>query len=92
MRKMMQKLHGDTAGIATLEYLLVAAMLSLSLIVGLSSLGLTLDNDLTELANAIAALDQGNRFATVNGSKNGTSTSEAQDTSTAGSNTTHALP
>lgn len=67
MRKLMQ-LWNDDAGIVALEYLLVATIVGLGLVVGLSSLEIALDNELIELANAITALDQTYSFATVNAS------------------------
>jgi len=76
MLKMLQKLWQDDAGIVALEYLLVATIVGLGLVVGLSNLEIALDNELTELANAITALDQSYSFATVTGGssshKNGT--------------------
>lgn len=87
MRKMLQKLWQDDAGIVALEYLLVATIVGLGLVVGLSNLEIALDNELTELANAITALDQSYSFATVTGaasggsntsSKNGTCTTDSQ--------------
>jgi Flp pilus assembly pilin Flp len=79
MRKLMQQLWQDDAGIVALEYLLVATIVGLGLVVGLSNLEIALDNELTELANAITALDQSYSFMTVRGSgevltsqKNGT--------------------
>lgn len=79
MRKLMQQLWQDDAGIVALEYLLVATIVGLGLVVGLSNLEIALDNELTELANAITALDQSYSFVTVQGSgtrvtsqKNGT--------------------
>ncbi len=68
MRKMMQKLWQDDAGIVALEYLLVATIVGLGLVVGLSNLEIALDTELTELANAITALDQSYSFVTLTGS------------------------
>ena len=67
MRKMMLKLWQDDAGIVALEYLLVATIVGLGLVVGLSNLEIALDNELTELANAITALDQSYSFVSVFG-------------------------
>lgn len=67
MRKMMQQLWQDDAGIVALEYLLVATIVGLGLVVGLSNLEIALDNELTELANAITALDQSYSFVSVLG-------------------------
>jgi Flp pilus assembly pilin Flp len=65
MRKMFQKLWQDDAGIVALEYLLVATIVGLGLVVGLSNLEIALDVELSELANAITALDQGYSFVGV---------------------------
>ncbi len=67
MRKLMQQLWQDDAGIVALEYLLVATIVGLGLVVGLSNLEIALDTELTELANAITALDQSYSFVTVQG-------------------------
>lgn len=86
MRKMMQRLWQDDAGIVALEYLLVATIVGLGLVVGLSNLEIALDTELTELANAITALDQGYSFVGVvsnNGSyKNGTCTTDSYGSQT----------
>jgi Flp pilus assembly pilin Flp len=58
MRKLMLRLWGDDAGIVALEYLLVATIVGLGLVVGLSALETALNTELTELANAILAVDQ----------------------------------
>jgi Flp pilus assembly pilin Flp len=68
MRKMMQQLWQDDTGIVALEYLLVATIVGLGLVVGLSALEIALDNELTELANAVTALDQSYSFVSVFGS------------------------
>jgi Flp pilus assembly pilin Flp len=68
MQKMWLKLWQDDAGIVALEYLLVATIVGLGLVVGLSNLEIALDNELTELANAITALDQSYSFVSVHGS------------------------
>ena len=67
MQKMWLKLWQDDAGIVALEYLLVATIVGLGLVVGLSNLEIALDNELTELANAITALDQSYSFVSVFG-------------------------
>ncbi|MGH7173433.1 MAG: Flp family type IVb pilin [Gemmataceae bacterium] len=67
MRKMILKLWRDDAGIVALEYLLLATIVGLGLVVGLSNLEIALDNELTELANAVTALDQSYSFMSVYG-------------------------
>jgi Flp pilus assembly pilin Flp len=59
MRKLMLKLWSDDAGIVALEYLLVATILGLGLVVGLSALEAGLNAELGELGNAALALSQG---------------------------------
>ena len=66
MGKMMLKLWQDDAGIVALEYLLVATIIGLGLVVGLSNLQRALVNELTEMANAITAMDQSYSFTRVN--------------------------
>jgi len=58
VRNLFSKLWNDDAGIVALEYLLVATIIGLGLVVGLSSLSAALNVELTELANAILSLDQ----------------------------------
>jgi Flp pilus assembly pilin Flp len=59
MRKLFSKMWKDDAGIVALEYLLVASVLGMALVVGLAALSSAINAELTELANAILALDQG---------------------------------
>lgn len=59
MRKMFSKMWNDDAGIVALEYLLVASILGMALVVGLSTVSVAINAELTELANAILAIDQG---------------------------------
>ncbi len=65
MRKLMQKLWQDDAGIVALEYLLVATIVGLGLVVGLAAVEGALDSELTELANAITVLDQSYSFVSI---------------------------
>lgn len=58
MRNLFSKLWNDDAGIVALEYLLVATIIGLGLVVGLSTLSAAINVELTELASAILALDQ----------------------------------
>jgi Flp pilus assembly pilin Flp len=59
MRNLFLKLWKDDEGIVALEYLLVATIVGLGLVVGLANLEGALNAELTELANAISALSQG---------------------------------
>ena len=60
MRNMWKKLWNDDGGalIAT-EFLFVATILVIGLVAGLGSLRSAINDELTELANAILALSQG---------------------------------
>ena len=59
MRKMMSKMWKDDAGIVAFEYLLVATIVGLALVIGLSAVSSAINAELVELANAILALNQG---------------------------------
>jgi Flp pilus assembly pilin Flp len=62
MKSMMLRLWRDDTGIVALEYLLVATVLGLGLVVGLAALNEALTAELAELSNAILALDQSYSF------------------------------
>jgi Flp pilus assembly pilin Flp len=64
MRKLFVKMWKDDAGIVAFEYLLVATIIGLGLVVGLSAVSVALNAELTELAQAILALDQSYAYAT----------------------------
>lgn len=84
---MLRKLWKDEAGIVGLEYMLVATIASLALVVGLATVGHALNNELTELANAILKIDQTYSYAgysTCIGSANGSFTVDAPGFSTSG--------
>jgi pilus assembly protein Flp/PilA len=76
MRKIFSKLWKDDAGIVALEYLLVATIIGLGLVVGLGSLSVALNEELTALANAILTLNQsysiGSQSACTGGGVGGT--------------------
>jgi Flp pilus assembly pilin Flp len=61
----MMKLWQDDDGIVALEYLLVATIVGLGLVVGLAAVEGALDSELTELANAILTLDQSYSFTGI---------------------------
>jgi Flp pilus assembly pilin Flp len=63
VRDLLLTLWRDDAGIVALEYLLLATIVGLGLVVGLAAVESALDSELTELANAITTLDQSYSFA-----------------------------
>ena len=80
MRTILVGLWNDDGGIVAFEYLLVATIIGLGLVVGLGAVSVALNAELTELAQAILALDQSYSYATQStcvSIKNG---SAAQDT------------
>ena len=58
MRKLFSKMWQDDDGIVAFEYLLVATIIGLSLVVGLSAVSHALNIELAELASAILNLNQ----------------------------------
>lgn len=58
MRKLFSKMWNDDAGIVAFEYLLVATILGLALVVGLSAVSAAINAELVELAQAILSLNQ----------------------------------
>ncbi|MCE9534487.1 MAG: hypothetical protein K8T89_25700 [Planctomycetes bacterium] len=58
MRKLFSKMWNDDAGIVAFEYLLVATLIGLALVVGLATVSAALNAELVELANAILQLNQ----------------------------------
>jgi Flp pilus assembly pilin Flp len=58
MRKLFSKMWQDDAGVVGFEYLLVATIVSLSLVVGLGALSVALNSEFSELTNAILQLNQ----------------------------------
>lgn len=70
MRKMMSQLWNDDAGIVSLEYLLVATIISMGVITGLAAVSNSLNEELIELATAILAINQSYSY-------NGVSTAHA---------------
>ena len=83
MRQLLTNLWSDDAGaLIAAEYLFVATILVIGIIVGLSGLREAINIELYELGNAFLALSQG---YTINGSSNTTGTtttdgSQATDT------------
>ncbi len=56
---MMKQLWNDDAGVVTLEYLVLGTFLGLALIVGVTTVAAAINNELSELANAILTFNQG---------------------------------
>jgi len=89
MRKMFSKMWKDDAGIVAFEYLLVATIVGLALVVGLAAVSNALNAEMVELANAILALDQGYSVATQStcvSFKAGSSASDQNTSMTFGKN------
>ena len=60
MSNMMRKLWKDDCGaLIAMEFLFVATILVIGIVVGLSAVRTAINDELTELANAILALSQG---------------------------------
>jgi len=76
---MLKNLWNDDAGIVALEYLLVATIIGLGLVVGLQAVGRSLNTELVELADAINAIDQTysyNGWSTCGASKSGSAVTD----------------
>jgi len=58
MRNLLAKLWADDCGTVTIEYLVLGTFIGLTVVVGVSSLGVAINAELAELANAILAFDQ----------------------------------
>lgn len=58
MRNVFSQLWADDAGVVGLEYLILATIIGLGLIVGVSAVNAALTSEYTELANAIMGLCQ----------------------------------
>jgi Flp pilus assembly pilin Flp len=63
VRDLLWTLWRDDAGVVALEYLLLATIVGLGLVVGLAAVENALNSELTELANVIMVLDQSYSFA-----------------------------
>jgi Flp pilus assembly pilin Flp len=74
MRTLRQLWRDDEGALIATEYLFVATILVIGLVVGLTNLRTAINAELTELANAILALSQGysvNGSASAGGSVDG---------------------
>jgi Flp pilus assembly pilin Flp len=58
MKSTFRKLWQDDEGIVALEYLLVATIVGLGLVIGLAAIFTAMSSELSELSNAIMALNQ----------------------------------
>jgi len=56
---MFAKLWNDESGVVAIEYLFLATIVGLGLVVGYAAVEAAINVELTELANAILALSQG---------------------------------
>ena len=77
---MFAKLWNDEAGNVALEYLLLATVVGIALVVGFSSLASALNLEYTELSNAILALDQSYSYeaaSSCSGSHGGVTVTDA---------------
>ena len=66
---MFKKLWQDESGIVAIEYLFLATIVGLGLVVGLGNLENALNIELSELGNAILALNQGYSILSQSGCK-----------------------
>jgi Flp pilus assembly pilin Flp len=81
MREIFGKLWADDSGVLTaLEFLLIASILTLGLIVGLTALRNAIVTEFEELANAILALSQGFSVGGLSGGAASVDGSQAFDT------------
>jgi len=83
MKNLFSKLWSDDAGVVTLEYLILASILALGLIVGVSGLTGVLNSELTELAQAISSINQSfssTGYSNCVSSKAGSSATDAAGT------------
>jgi Flp pilus assembly pilin Flp len=79
---LFRKLWMDDQGIVALEYLLVATIVGLGLIVGLAAFESSLNAELHELGNAVLALSQGYSIGNQANCKAAKQGSTASDTPT----------
>jgi Flp pilus assembly pilin Flp len=66
---MFAKLWKDEAGIVGLEYLLLATIVGLGLVIGFANLEGAINSEYTELSSAILALSQGYEISSQSGCK-----------------------
>src|SRR3954470_12485664 len=81
MSNLLQKLWKDDCGaLISMEFLFVATILVIGIIVGLANVRDAINTELSELANAILALSQGYVLSGQSGCGAQTDGSEADDT------------
>src|SRR5262245_33544536 len=81
MRQLLSRLWSDDRGaLIASEYLFVATVLVLGIVVGLADLRTAINVELTELGNAILALSQGYSISGFQGDGGSVDGSEAFDT------------
>ncbi len=81
MKSMLKRLWSDDQGaLIAMEFLFVATILVIGIVVGLSSVKNAVNAELTELANAILALSQGYTISGQTGCCASTDGSAATDT------------
>jgi len=88
---MFSKLWADEAGIVALEYLLLATIVGLALVVGFSNLASALNVEYTELSTAILTLDQSYGYVAASGcagSHGGATVTDISAAATYGESTT----
>jgi Flp pilus assembly pilin Flp len=67
MRNLFAKLWKDDDGIVTIEYLILATVVGLSLVVGANVLAFSLNTEMAELAGAVSTLDQDYSYSGMTG-------------------------
>lgn len=80
---MLKKLWNDESGIVTLEYLVLATFLALAVIVGVATVGASLNAELTELAGSILTFSQeynADGFSTCAAQKEGSAATDVAGT------------
>lgn len=90
MRNLFAKLWADDAGVVTIEYLVLGTFLALALIAGVHNLATSINDELTELGNAVGSFSQAYSVDGFVGCH--VSTSGSQTTDTAETNTLHTNP
>lgn len=60
---MFAKLWNDEAGVLNIEFIVLATLVALASIVGANAVGLAVNEELSEIANAVRAIDQGYKYA-----------------------------
>jgi|SRR5215470_2338807 Flp pilus assembly pilin Flp len=80
MRNLFAKLWNDDAGVVTIEYLVLGTFLALALIAGVHLLATSINDELTELGNAIGAFSQAFSVGGFSGCNVSTDGSQAIDT------------